>query len=66
MTREEMREKVADAIAYAWDMEGRVMDAADAAIALVLEEAASMIEARWQHGVGDHYAAAIRAMINRA
>lgn len=37
---------------------------ADAAIAIiraeVLEEAASMIEARWQHGVGDHYAAAIR------
>lgn len=46
---QELRERVADAIAYAWDMEGRVMDAADAAIAIiraeVLEEAARTAEA---------------------
>jgi hypothetical protein len=35
---------------------------ADAAIDIVLEEAARMIETRWQHGTGDHQAAAIRAM----
>jgi hypothetical protein len=37
--------------------------AADAAIAVALEEAARMIETRWAHGTGDHQAAAIRGLI---
>ena len=42
--RDELREKVADAIAKAWDDEGRVMHAADAAIAVALEEAARVCD----------------------
>jgi hypothetical protein len=75
--REALRERVADAIAKAWDEEGRVIDAADAAIAVVLEEAAKVAEREGvypelniAHGGPDWYrhgqniAAAIRAMKN--
>ena len=34
-------------------------------VAIVLEEAAKMLEARWAYGTADHQAAAIRAMIGR-
>lgn len=36
---------------------------ARAAIAVVLEEAAKMLEERYAHGVADHQAAAIRALV---
>ena len=36
---------------------------ARAAIAVVLEEAAKMLEARWAYGTADHQAAAIRALV---
>lgn len=32
-------------------------------VALCMEEAAKMLEARWAYGTADHQAAAIRAMI---
>lgn len=51
MTREELREAVAQAISNAWDSEQRIFEAADAAIALVLEEAARDIkETLDEHG----------------
>ena len=47
MTREELVEAVAQAISNAWDSEGRIFEAADAAIAIIrgetLEEAAKVV-----------------------
>jgi hypothetical protein len=42
--RAALREKVADAIADGWDREGSILDAADAAIDVVLEEAAKLFD----------------------
>ena len=75
--REALRERVADAIAKAWDEEGRVIDAADAAIAMCMEEAARVAETNaaeaWTEGADEtrglmrlqaqDIAAAIRAMM---
>jgi len=44
--REALRERVADAIAKAWGDEGRVFAAADAAIAVCMEEAAKVAIAK--------------------
>lgn len=68
MTRDELIEQVARAIAVAWDEEGRVIDAARAAIDVVLEEAAKVVEfSPNSHTAGEmclmrDKAAAIRAM----
>jgi hypothetical protein len=75
--RAALREKVARAVYNRWRgkrpnapafdclyedaLESELSDA-DAAIAVCLEEAARMIETRWQHGTGDHQAAAIRGL----
>jgi hypothetical protein len=60
-------EKVADAIAKAWDEHGRVIDAATAAIDLIraeaLEEAAKEADKWWGQ---DLLAAAIRALKEKA
>lgn len=75
--REALREKVADAIADGWDREGSILDAADAAIDVALEEAARVamnvktarfcdIDCTVDVITRDAIAAAIRAMKSSA
>jgi hypothetical protein len=63
MTPDDLVERVADAIAEAWDREGRIIHAAEAAIATALEEAAKWLETAPPHLSMQEYAAAIRGMI---
>ena len=44
---------------------GLCLHRAGIVVALCMEEAAKMLEARWAYGTADHQAAAIRAMIGR-
>lgn len=62
--RDKLRERVADVIVKSWDEdeEYNSFKCADAAIAVVLEEVAAMIERKHGYGVSLQIAAEVRAM----